>query len=157
MMKFVSFTTCNTIFYLFFVFHSFHCFRQYFLFREAIEMVEQLKRTRQDLEAKSGNYKPDELYSLLQVSLQIPNRQQHLRFLVLKHNNHFYTLLLDKLVIKLEFFFRYQVLKQSKTAIKLLMIFWKVMLRSQTLTRSQRSFWYEYSLNISENINIKTH
>lgn len=36
--------------------------------REAIEMVEQLKRTRQDLEAKSGNYKPDELYSLLQIS-----------------------------------------------------------------------------------------
>jgi len=36
--------------------------------REAIEIVEKLKRTRQELEAKSGNYKPDELYSLLQIS-----------------------------------------------------------------------------------------
>ena len=30
-------------------------------------MVEQLKQTRAELEAKSGIYKPDELYSLLQV------------------------------------------------------------------------------------------
>jgi len=36
--------------------------------REAIEMVEKLKISRRELEAKSGNYKPDELYSLLQIS-----------------------------------------------------------------------------------------
>jgi len=36
--------------------------------REAIAMVETLKKTRAELESKSGSYKPDELYSLLQVS-----------------------------------------------------------------------------------------
>jgi len=36
--------------------------------REAIAVVEGLKKTRADLESKAGVYKPDELYSLLQVS-----------------------------------------------------------------------------------------
>ena len=30
-------------------------------------MVEKLKKTRAELESKSGSYKPDELYMLLQV------------------------------------------------------------------------------------------
>ena len=38
------------------------------IFREAIAVVESLKKTRADLESKAGVYKPDELYSLLQVS-----------------------------------------------------------------------------------------
>ena len=37
-------------------------------FREAIAVVESLNKTRADLESKAGVYKPDELYSLLQVS-----------------------------------------------------------------------------------------
>ena len=37
-------------------------------YREAIAVVESLKKTRADLESKAGVYKPDELYSLLQVS-----------------------------------------------------------------------------------------
>ena len=37
-------------------------------FREAIAVVESLKKTRADLESKAGVYKPDELYSLLQVN-----------------------------------------------------------------------------------------
>ena len=39
-----------------------------FNFREAIAVVESLKKTRADLESKAGVYKPDELYSLLQVN-----------------------------------------------------------------------------------------
>ena len=38
------------------------------IFREAIAVVESLKKTRADLESKAGVYKPDELYSLLQVN-----------------------------------------------------------------------------------------
>merc|ERR1719211_1016842 len=36
--------------------------------REAIAIVEKVKQTRTELESKSGIYKPDELYSLLQIS-----------------------------------------------------------------------------------------
>ena len=60
------------------------------IFREAIAVVESLKKTRADLESKAGVYKPDELYSLLQVS----NKRQfqgHAWYIFFRHVSLLYS------------------------------------------------------------------